>query len=236
MLVAMIADLPIDVTPTYTPWPTETPMPDADVHADRDADQHAHPDGHLHADADRYARAADQHACAHRARRSGRSPRQPRPPWFRPRRRSRPQSAAKPSTQFSLIEVRRLSPCENQGIHNIFVKVVDGGRQSGRRRDCWCRRRTARPATCWTSRCPARRGRAGRVRHVEDGGVRASISAVTASTPAAPRSRSRSIRTSPTRRSALEARAATRSSTTRSAWSSARISRQQQRSESGPGR
>ena len=27
VLVALAADLPIDVTPTYTPWPTETPMP-----------------------------------------------------------------------------------------------------------------------------------------------------------------------------------------------------------------
>ena len=34
--------------------------------------------------------------------------------------------AAKPSQQFTLVEVRRLSPCENKGNHNIFVKVVDG--------------------------------------------------------------------------------------------------------------
>ena len=33
--------------------------------------------------------------------------------------------APKPSTQFTLVEVRRLDPCENRGMHNIFVKVVD---------------------------------------------------------------------------------------------------------------
>lgn len=30
-----------------------------------------------------------------------------------------------PSTQYSLVEVRRLSPCENRGKHNIYVKVID---------------------------------------------------------------------------------------------------------------
>ena len=36
-----------------------------------------------------------------------------------------PAPAPKSSTQFTLTEVRRLSPCENHGMHNIFVKVVD---------------------------------------------------------------------------------------------------------------
>jgi hypothetical protein len=29
--------------------------------------------------------------------------------------------------QFSLAESRRLTPCENRGMHNIFIKVVDAG-------------------------------------------------------------------------------------------------------------
>ena len=57
VLVAMAADLPVDVTATYTPWPTETPIPTATFYANRDADGHAHPDGDLYAD--RYSRAAD---------------------------------------------------------------------------------------------------------------------------------------------------------------------------------
>ena len=38
-----------------------------------------------------------------------------------------PAEAPKPSTQYSLIEMRRLDPCENRGKHNIYVRVVDGG-------------------------------------------------------------------------------------------------------------
>ncbi len=43
-----------------------------------------------------------------------------------PRRLPRlPVAAQAPSQQYKLIESRRLSPCENRGLHNIFVKVVD---------------------------------------------------------------------------------------------------------------
>jgi hypothetical protein len=38
-----------------------------------------------------------------------------------------PAAAPKPSTQYSLIEMRRLDPCENRGKHNIYVHVVDAG-------------------------------------------------------------------------------------------------------------
>ena len=31
----------------------------------------------------------------------------------------------KPSNQYTLVEVRRLNPCENRGKHNIYVKVID---------------------------------------------------------------------------------------------------------------
>ncbi|NOX62840.1 MAG: cyclic nucleotide-binding domain-containing protein [Chloroflexi bacterium] len=36
-----------------------------------------------------------------------------------------PPPTATPATQYTLIEVRRLSPCENRGKHNIYVQVVD---------------------------------------------------------------------------------------------------------------
>ncbi len=38
---------------------------------------------------------------------------------------AQPTATPKPATQYSLIEVRRLNPCENRGKHNIYVKVVD---------------------------------------------------------------------------------------------------------------
>jgi hypothetical protein len=36
-----------------------------------------------------------------------------------------PEEPAKPTVQFSVIENRRLTPCENRGKHNIFIKIVD---------------------------------------------------------------------------------------------------------------
>jgi len=38
---------------------------------------------------------------------------------------AKPTATPKPAKQYSLIEVRRLNPCENRGKHNIYVKVVD---------------------------------------------------------------------------------------------------------------
>jgi hypothetical protein len=36
-----------------------------------------------------------------------------------------PKEPPKPAVQFSVIENRRLTPCENRGKHNIFIKIVD---------------------------------------------------------------------------------------------------------------
>ncbi len=36
-----------------------------------------------------------------------------------------PAAAPQPTVQYSLVEMRRLSPCENRGKHNIYVRVVD---------------------------------------------------------------------------------------------------------------
>ena len=50
-------------------------------------------------------------------------------PWRRPRSAAAAvavQAAAPaPSQQYKLIESRRMTPCENRGLHNIFIKVVD---------------------------------------------------------------------------------------------------------------
>ena len=36
-----------------------------------------------------------------------------------------PTATPTPATQYTLLEVRRLTPCENRGKHNIYVRVVD---------------------------------------------------------------------------------------------------------------
>lgn len=52
----------------------------------------------------------------------------PVPPTATPRPRVRaaaPTATPKPAVQYTLITMRRLSPCENRGKHNIYVRVVD---------------------------------------------------------------------------------------------------------------
>lgn len=115
VLVALAADLPVEVTPTYTPWPTETPIPTATFTPTATPTNTPIPTATF-------------------------TP-SPVPPTATPAPTRVPVRAvarqvapapvaaaavpAKPSVQFKLIEMRRLSPCENRGMHNIFVKVVD---------------------------------------------------------------------------------------------------------------
>ena len=117
VLVALAADLPVDMTPTYTPWPTETPLPTPTFTPTATPTNTPIPTATFTPMPDRHAGAADQHACADHARRSGRLHVQPRPrPW--PPLRSRQQHgavAAKPSVQFSLVEMRRLSALREPG-------------------------------------------------------------------------------------------------------------------------
>jgi CRP-like cAMP-binding protein len=119
VMVALAEDLPIDVTPTYTPWPTETPQPTETFTPTATPTETPIPTPTF--------TPTDT----------------PVPPTATPRprpvvARAAPQPAdapaaaaasaaapAKPTVQFSLIENRRLTPCENLGKHNIFVKVVD---------------------------------------------------------------------------------------------------------------
>ncbi len=122
VLVALAADMPVDVTPTYTPWPTETPIPTPMFTPTPLPTETPIPT----------ATATPLPTAT------------PVPPTATPvptRVPVRAVAAApaapavvsaaaaapapKPSTQFTLVEVRRLDPCENRGMHNIFVKVVD---------------------------------------------------------------------------------------------------------------
>jgi CRP-like cAMP-binding protein len=115
VLVALAADLPVDVTPTYTPWPTETPMPTPTFTPTATPTETPIPTPTFTptpvpptdtpvpptpVPVRAVARAAAAVAAA-------------------------PAAAPAPALQYKLIESRRLTPCENRGLHNIFVKVVD---------------------------------------------------------------------------------------------------------------
>ncbi len=126
--VAMIADLPTDVTPTYTPWPTETPIPTPTFTPTATPTNTPIPTAtftpmptntpvpptNTPVPTRVPVRAVAQAPAAAPAVQVAKAAAAPA------------AAPAKPSVQFSLIEARRLSPCENKGNHNIFVKVVDG--------------------------------------------------------------------------------------------------------------
>jgi CRP-like cAMP-binding protein len=121
VMVALAEDLPVDVTPTYTPWPTETPLPTATFTPSPTPTDTPIPTPTFTPTATPVpptatpvpprvvAPAAPAQAAAPAAAAAAAAP----PP------------TPKPSVQFSLIENRRLTPCENLGKHNIFIEVVD---------------------------------------------------------------------------------------------------------------
>ncbi len=115
VLVALAQELPVDVTPTYTPWPTETPIPTPTFTPTATPTNTPIPTATF-------------------------TP-TPVPPTATPvptqvpvrvvARQAAPAAVAvaaapaKPSVQYKLVEMRRLSACENRGMHNIFIKVID---------------------------------------------------------------------------------------------------------------
>ena len=114
VLVALAADLPTDTTPTYTPWPTETPIPTATFTPTATPTETPIPTATFtpvpptntpvpptRVPARTVVRAAAPIAAAAAA------------------------AAPAPSVQYKLVEMRRLTACENRGNHHIFVKVVD---------------------------------------------------------------------------------------------------------------
>jgi CRP-like cAMP-binding protein len=119
VLVALAADLPVDVTPTYTPWPTETPMPTPTFTPTATPTETPIP-------TPTFTPVPPTET--------------PVPPTAVPVqavvRAAAPVVALKaaaaeavaapaPAQQYKLAESRRMTPCENRGMHNIFIKVVD---------------------------------------------------------------------------------------------------------------
>lgn len=119
VLIAMASDLPLEVTPTFTPWPTETPIPTPTFTPTATPTNTPTPTPTftpsptptftpVPTNTPVPVRVAAQAPVAAVARAA-----------------AAPAPAPVPSVQFKLIEMRRLSACENRGMHNIFVKVVD---------------------------------------------------------------------------------------------------------------
>ena len=120
VLVALAADLPIDVTPTYTPWPTETPMPTATFTPTATPTETPIPTPTftpvpptetpvpptavpVRAVVRAAAPVAGAQGCCSRRR----------------------LLHLRHLSSTSSLESRRMTPCENRGMHNIFIKVVD---------------------------------------------------------------------------------------------------------------
>ena len=119
VLVALAADLPIDVTPTYTPWPTETPMPTATFTPTATPTETPIPTATFTpvppTETPVPPTAVPVRAVVRAAE-----------PVAAPRAAAAQAVAAPaPSQQYKLAESRRMTPCENRGMHNIFIKVVD---------------------------------------------------------------------------------------------------------------
>ncbi len=121
--VALAADLPVDVTATYTPWPTETPIPTATFTPTPIPTETPIPTATF-TPTDTPVPPTDTPAPTRVPVRS--VARAAAAPAVQAAVAAAPAPAPKSSTQFTVIESRRLSPCENRGMHNIFMKVVDG--------------------------------------------------------------------------------------------------------------
>lgn len=116
--LAMANFAAVEPTPTYTPWPTNTPIPTAtptvtptptntptptDTPTPLPTATPTPPPTPTPVPARFSAVAAAPRALAAAA----------------------PQPTPTPSVEWVLVEVRRLTPCENRGKHHIFVKVLD---------------------------------------------------------------------------------------------------------------
>ncbi len=106
--VALAADLAVQYTPTYTPWPTETPIPTPTFTPTATPTNTPIPTPTFTPTATPLPPTAT-----------------PVPIVVRAAAAAAPPPTPKPSVQFTVVEKRRLTPCENRGKHNIFIKVVD---------------------------------------------------------------------------------------------------------------
>lgn len=115
--VALAADMPVQLTPTYTPWPTETPIPTPTFTPTATPTNTPIPTPTFTPTATPVPPTA--------------TPVPPPPPPVAVQAApvalaaAAPKEPPKPAAQYTLVEARRLTPCENRGKHNIFVKIVD---------------------------------------------------------------------------------------------------------------
>lgn len=118
VLIAMASDLPLEVTPTFTPWPTETPIPTPTFTPTATPTNTPTPTPTFTpSPTPTFTPVPTNTPVPVRVA--------ARAPAAAAARAAAPAPAPVPSVQFKLIEMRRLSACENRGMHNIFVKVVD---------------------------------------------------------------------------------------------------------------
>jgi CRP-like cAMP-binding protein len=116
VLVALAVDQPLQTTPTYTPWPTNTPIPTPTFTPTATPTNTPIPTPTFTPTATPVPPTA--------------TPIPTPVPVVRAVAQAAPVALAaaeppKPTVQFKLAEMRRLTPCENRGKHNIFIKVVD---------------------------------------------------------------------------------------------------------------
>ncbi len=110
--VALAADLPVQFTPTYTPWPTETPIPTPTFTPTATPTKTPIPTPTFTPTKTPTATPIP-------------------PPQPQALAAAAPKAVAaaaqppKPSAQFSVVEQRRMTPCENKGKHNVFITIVD---------------------------------------------------------------------------------------------------------------
>jgi hypothetical protein len=122
----MLADLPTDLTPTYTPWPTETPIPTPTFTPTATPTNTPIPTATFTpAPTNTPIPPTNTPVPTRVPARAVARAAAPAAPVVQVAKAAAAPAPAKPSVQFSLLEARRLSPCENKGNHNIFVKVID---------------------------------------------------------------------------------------------------------------
>jgi CRP-like cAMP-binding protein len=115
VMLAMASEQSLPETPTFTPWPTETPIPTATFTPTATPTETPIPTATFTPTATPIPPTA--------------TPIPPAPAIAAAAPRAvaaaAPVEPTRPAVQYQLVEMRRLSPCENRGMHNIFIKVVD---------------------------------------------------------------------------------------------------------------
>ncbi len=128
VLLALAADLPVQTTPTYTPWPTETPMPTATFTPTATPTETPIPTATFTPTETPVPPTSTPVPPAPVARQAAPAPvEQPAAQEAAPVAAAAAVQAAPaaPTVLYKLVEMRRLTACENKGNHNIFIEVID---------------------------------------------------------------------------------------------------------------